>query len=55
MRGHIKLSVRVSQKTLKSGILNRFLTIVIYDTGLGIKQKDLKNLFKLFGKLDDPD
>ena len=29
------------------------LVIEVYDTGIGIKQENLKNLFKLFSKLED--
>jgi signal transduction histidine kinase len=32
----------------------KWLKLEFYDTGLGIKEQDLKNLFKLFGKLNDP-
>ena len=30
------------------------LRLIIYDTGLGIKEQDIQNLFKIFGKLNDP-
>jgi signal transduction histidine kinase len=32
----------------------QWLKLEFYDTGLGIKEQDLKSLFKLFGKLNDP-
>ena len=32
----------------------KWLKLEFYDTGLGIKEHDLKSLFKLFGKLNDP-
>jgi signal transduction histidine kinase len=33
--------------------LDDALYIEVYDTGIGIKENDLKNLFTLFGKNED--
>lgn len=30
------------------------IKIEVFDTGIGIKENELKNLFELFGKLEDP-
>ncbi len=35
-------------------VSKKWLKLIFYDTGLGIKEQDIKNLFKIFGKLNDP-
>jgi len=35
-------------------VMQKWLKLTFYDTGMGIKEQDLKNLFKIFGKLNDP-
>lgn len=57
LNGVIKLSAEVffgqSTNCCEVG-RHKQLRLVIYDTGLGIKEQDLKNLFKIFSKLNDP-
>ena len=33
---------------------DKILEIEVYDTGIGIKQENMSHLFKMFGRLDDP-
>lgn len=40
------------QKTVNSRPGKQFLEVSVKDTGIGIKEKDLPKLFKLFGFLD---
>jgi len=35
-------------------LMQKWLKLTFYDTGMGIKAEDQKNLFKIFGKLNDP-
>jgi signal transduction histidine kinase len=35
------------------GNISDFLKISIIDTGIGMEERDIENLFNLFGKLDD--
>jgi hypothetical protein len=34
--------------------MQKWLKLTFYDTGMGIKEQDKKNLFTIFGKLNDP-
>jgi len=35
-------------------MMQKWLKLTFYDTGMGIKEQDKKNLFRIFGKLNDP-
>lgn len=32
----------------------KMLKLTFFDTGMGIKEQEMNNLFKIFGKLNDP-
>ena len=44
------LRADVDAEKAKYGKMNQFLVVEVEDTGLGIKEEDLKHLFTLFGK-----
>jgi len=48
------LSDHTGMPNLQINTPNKWLKLIFYDTGLGIKEQDIKNLFKIFGKLYDP-
>jgi signal transduction histidine kinase len=48
-KGHIKLTVSVVETNGP-----RTIKLEFYDSGIGIKESMKDNLFKIFGKLDDP-
>ena len=60
MSGVIRLTAEMVNEggAVQTGLLyrpvNKKVRLTIYDTGMGIKEQDLKSLFKLFGKLHDP-
>ena len=47
-KGHVKI---------EAGIVNedaqRFLEVIVHDTGVGIKEENIGKLFKLYGFLED--
>eukprot|EP00347_Sterkiella_histriomuscorum_P000258 403376570 len=55
MKGEIRMEADFIQEIDQSLSPRNVLRLEFYDTGLGIKEKDQQHLFKIFGKLSDPD
>lgn len=50
----IKYTLPAGKITIKLSYQNNVASIVVADTGIGIEQKDITQLFKLFTRLDNP-